>query len=593
MRNVYLYLSEGDRDQLGGKYYYKIPKFIPYPITISFGKPLPSTSTTFQVRQSVMDLGANAFQYRLVDKMTLSEAFYKGARKHPFRKCIADSSGKKLNYGMTLVSAVALANQLKEKLGDHKNIGIMLPPSVAGVLANIAVSFLNKVPVNLNYTTSKETIEVILKQCEMKYVITSRAFLEKAKIDVPGQLILMEDIVKGILRADKLKAFIQSFIVPIFMANRIIFKKSHQRSLRNLATIMFTSGSTGVPKGVMLTHFNIISNLEGLYQVFHMRDDEVFMGVLPFFHSFGFTATLWLPLISGTSAVYHYNPLDAKMIGRLVEKHTATVLKATPTFLNAYTRRCEPEQFKSLRIVVVGAEKLKAQVAYAFRDKFNIEPMEGYGCTELSPIVSLNLPDYTGPGGRQKAHKFGSIGQPLPGITIKIVNQDTFEPVTEGEKGMLLVKGPNVMKGYLNREDLTKEVIKDGWYITGDIAMIDEDGFIVITDRLSRFSKIGGEMIPHIKVEEAIHEILNTSEQKCVVASVPDERKGEKLVVICLSDVDVPSLVDGLKQSGLPNLWIPSDDCFHKVESIPLLGSGKIDLGKIKKIAKDVFGGAD
>lgn len=573
----------------GDKYYYKIPKFIPYPITISFGESLSSSASAFEVRQAVMDLGANAFEYRLADKMTLSETFYKAVRRHPLRKCIADSSGKNLNYAMTLVSAVALANQLKKKLGEQKNIGILVPPSVAGVLVNIAVSFLNKVPVNLNYTTSKETLAAIMEQCEARYVITSQSFLEKAKIEAPGELIIVEDIVKEIRRADRIKAFIESFIVPIFMANRIIFKKSQQRSLQDLATIMFTSGSTGVPKGVMLTHFNIISNLEGLYQVFHMKDNEVFMGVLPFFHSFGFTATLWLPLLSGSFAVYHHNPLDAKMIGKLVDKHKATILKATPTFLNAYTRRCEVEQFKSLRVVVVGAEKLKEQVARAFIDKFHIEPMEGYGCTELSPIVSLNLPDYTGPEGRQKAHKFGSIGQPLPGIAIRIVDQNTFEPVREGGSGLLLIKGPNVMKGYLNRDDLTKQVIKDGWYITGDIAMVDEDGFIAITDRLSRFSKIAGEMVPHIKVEEAIHQMLNTPDQKCVVTSVSDEKKGEKLVVICLPDVDVSSLTAGLKQSGLPNLWIPGEDCFHKVDAIPLLGSGKIDLGKIKQIAKEVF----
>ena len=573
-----------------GKYYYKIPKIIPYPVTVSFGQPLAANATAGQVRLAVMELASDAFQYRLADKMTLSEAFYKEARKHPFRRCVADSSGKQLTYGMTLGSAVALANSLEPKLQQQKNIGILLPPSVAAVLANIAVSFLNRVPVNLNYTTSKEALASILEQTDMRLVISSRAFLAKAKLEAPGELLYIEDIIKSISPGEKIKAFVQAFIVPILMVNRIIFKESHQRSLQDLATIMFTSGSTGVPKGVMLTHFNIISNLEGLYQVFRMRDDEVFMGVLPFFHSFGFTATLWLPLISGTSAVYHYNPLDAKMVGQLVKKYQATVLKATPTFLNAYTRRCETEQFKSLRLVVVGAEKLKAQVAYAFCDKFQLEPMEGYGCTELSPIVSINLPDYTGPGGRQKAHKFGSIGQPLPGIAVKIVDPQTFEPVSENETGLMLVKGPNVMQGYLKRPELTAEVIKDGWYVTGDIARLDEDGFIIITDRLSRFSKIAGEMVPHVKVEEVIHEILQTSDQQCVVTSVPDEKKGERLVVICIKEVDIPSLVAGLKNSGLPNLWIPGSESFHQVDEIPLLGSGKVNLGQIKKTAREVFG---
>ncbi len=572
-----------------GKYYFKRPKILPYPVTVSFGRPMPSSATAFEVRRQVMDLGSEAFQYRLADRMTLSEAFYKGARRHPFRFCVADSSGRRLSYGAALVSAVALSNRLKEKIQGRENVGILLPPSVPSVLANIAVSFLKKVPVNMNYTASKESLASVIEQTRMKRIITSRAFLEKAKLDISGEPVFLEDINAAITVPDKVLAFIQAFIVPIFMANRIIFKKSQQRSLEDLATIMFTSGSTGNPKGVMLTHFNIISDLEGLYQVFHVDERDVFMGVLPFFHSFGFTATLWLPLISGTGAVYHYNPLDAKMVGKLVRKYQASVLKATPTFLNAYTRRCEPDQLKSLRIVVVGAEKLKDTIARAFQEKFGIEPMEGYGCTELSPIVSINLPDYTGAGGRQKAHKPGSIGMPLPGVAVKIVDPDSMRPLGEGESGLLLVKGPNVMKGYLNREDLTKEVIRDGWYITGDIALLDEDGFLVITDRLSRFSKIAGEMVPHIKIEEAIHAILNASDQMCVVTSVADEKRGERLAVVCLKDVDVPSLVEELKKSGLPNLWTPDAERFHKVAAIPLLGSGKVDLGRVKQIAKDVF----
>lgn len=573
----------------GDKYYFKIPKILPYPVTVSFGKPLPSTATAFEVRQQVMELGAEAFQYRLADKMTLPEAFYKEARKHPFKFCVADSSGRKLNYAMTLVSAVALTNQLKRKLKDEMNVGIMLPPSVAGVLANIAVSFLNKVPINLNHTTSKESLDSIFRQTQMKVVIASKVFLEKAKIELPTEPVFIEEISTALSAFDKLKAFIQSFIVPIFLANRIIFKKSQGRSLEDLATIMFTSGSTGEPKGVMLTHFNIISNLEGLYQVFHMKDDEIFMGVLPFFHSFGFTATLWLPLISGTSAVYHYNPLDAKMVGKLVNQHKVTVLKATPTFLNAYLHRCEPEEFKSLRLIVVGAEKLKDATAQAFKEKFNLEPMEGYGCTELSPVVSLNLPDFTGAGDRQKARKPGSIGMPLPGIAVRIVDPDTMRPLGEGERGLLLVKGPNIMKGYLDNPEKTAQVIQNGWYITGDIAQIDEDGFITITDRLSRFSKIGGEMVPHIKIEEAIHSLLGSSEQICVVTSVPDEKKGERLAVLYVGEMDAAAIVETLKKNGLPNLWIPDAEMFYRIDAIPLLGSGKLDLGALKRRATEVF----
>lgn len=288
-------------------------------------------------------------------------------------------------------------------------------------------------------------------------------------------------------------------------------------------------------------------------------------------------------------AVYHYNPLDAKMVGKLVEQYKATVLMATPTFLNAYIRRCEPKEFETLRTVVVGAEKLKSQLAKTFQERYKIEAMEGYGATELSPICAINFPDFKQGDREQKAHKFGTIGMPLPGIAVRLVDPSTFAPVPEGTPGLILVKGPNVMKGYLNQEQLTKDVIKDGWYVTGDIGNLDEDGFITITDRLSRFSKIGGEMVPHIKVEEALHEVMRSSEPLAVVASVPDEKRGERLVVLHLNGVDVPAVVDGLRKSGLPNLWIPDEASFKPIETIPLLGSGKVDLNKIKQLAREMF----
>ena len=573
----------------GEKYYWKIPKMLPYPVTVSYGELMPARSSAFDVRNKVMELGTEAFQYRLAEKLTLSEAFFKEARRHPRKFCMADSSGKKLSYGKALISVLALTETLKEELQEQQNVGIMIPPSVAGALTNIAVGVLNKIPININYTTSEEAICSIVDQCQMKMIITSRVFIEKVQIKLPGRLIYIEDLVKGINKAVQVKAALKAFMFPTAFARKCIFGKKQDRKMEDMATIMFTSGSTGQPKGVMLTHANITSNLEGLYQVFHTRDEDVLMGVLPLFHSFGFTATLWFPLISGIGVVYHVNPLDAKMIGKLVRRHKVTILMSTPTFLNSYTRRCTEEQFKSLRTVVVGAEKLKDNVAQAFVDKFGIEPMEGYGCTELSPIVAINLPDYKEKGRRQKAHKPGKIGMPLPGVSVKIVDQDTMESKAVNESGLLFVKGPNVMNGYLNKPDLTNEVIKDGWYTTGDVANIDADGFLMITDRLSRFSKIGGEMVPHIKIEEAILSILDTTEQVCVVTSVADEKKGEKLAVLCLKDIDVASLVDELKKSDLPNLWIPDVQFFHKVDAIPMLGTGKIDLGNVKRTAKEIF----
>ncbi|MCR4337775.1 MAG: MFS transporter, partial [Candidatus Omnitrophica bacterium] len=570
-----------------GRFLYKWPKIVPYPVTISFGKALASTSSAFEIRSRVMELGADAFQYRLADKLTLPESFWREARKHPSKFCIADSSGKRLNYGLTLISSVAVARKLKEKIDQEETIGILLPPSVGGALVNIAVSILNKVPVNINYTSPQEAIASVIKQCAMQYIITSRTFLEKTGIEVTCDKILIEDIVGSISKAEKIKSTLMSLVFPAAVSHRLIFGPKDCREHEKLATIMFTSGSTGEPKGVMLTHGNITSNLEGLYQVFNIQNDDVMLGILPFFHSFGFTGTLWFPLISGIGAVYHVNPLDAKVIGKLVHDYKATILMTTPTFLSSYIRRCEPQQFKSLRMVTVGAEKLKDNLAEEFKNKFDIEPMEGYGCTELSPVVSINLPDHEKDGSIQKAQKRGTIGLPLPGIAIKIVDQNTRQLLGPGQSGLLLIKGPNVMKGYLNQPERTQEAIKDGWYSTGDVAQMDEDGFITITDRLSRFSKIGGEMVPHIKIEEAIHKVLGSAEQVAVVTSIPDERKGEKLVVFYTKDLDIPALVNGLKNDGLPNLWIPDGNLFYRIEAIPLLGSGKLDLGTIKQKAKE------
>jgi acyl-[acyl-carrier-protein]-phospholipid O-acyltransferase/long-chain-fatty-acid--[acyl-carrier-protein] ligase len=573
----------------GGKYFYKWPKIVPYPVTISFGQPLDSTSSAFEIRLRVMELGADAFEYRLEGKWTLPESFWREARKHPQTFCIADSSGKRMNYGLTLISAVALAKKLQKIVGSQENIGIMIPPSVGGVLVNIAVSMLDKVPVNLNYTASKEALKSIIKQCTMSRVITSRVFLEKIGIELACEKIYIEDLVAMISKMDQLNALFISFIFPSILSHHWIFGSGSQRKQEKLATVMFTSGSTGEPKGVMLTHGNVMSNLEGLYQVFHIKDDDVMLGILPFFHSFGFTGTLWFPLISGIGAVYHGNPLDAKVIGKMVQEHQATILMTTPTFLSSYIRRCETTQFKSLRMVTVGAEKLKDSLAEEFQQKFGIEPMEGYGCTELSPVVSINLPDHKQEDRIQKAQKRGTIGLPLPGIAVKVVDQNTKKPAGPNQSGLLLIKGPNVMKGYLHQADKTKEVIHDGWYSTGDVAQMDEDGFLMITDRMSRFSKIGGEMVAHIKIEEAIHQVLSSAEQVAVVTAVPDEKKGEKLVVLYTQELDVSQMISELKKSGLPNLWIPDAALFGRIDAIPLLGSGKLDLGAIKRKARDMF----
>jgi acyl-[acyl-carrier-protein]-phospholipid O-acyltransferase/long-chain-fatty-acid--[acyl-carrier-protein] ligase len=362
-----------------------------------------------------------------------------------------------------------------------------------------------------------------------------------------------------------------------------------ENALDSLATVIFSSGSTGEPKGVMLSHYNIGSNIEQMDQVFDLNRHDRFLGILPFFHSFGFTGTLWLPATLGVGVVFHPNPLDAKTIGPLVKHHAVTYLLATPTFLQIYLRGCAPGDFGSLRLVMTAAEKLPDRLATAFEAHFGIRPMEGYGCTECAPTVAVNAPDFRAAGFHQVGVKRGTIGHPLPGVCVRVVDAEnpwSGNPLPLGQTGLLLVRGPNVMRGYLGKPEKTTEVLRDGWYCTGDVAALDEDGFLQITDRLNRFSKIGGEMVPHIKIEEKLHELAAATEQTFVVAGLPDEKKGERLVVLHkLPDETLASCLEKLARSDLPNLWKPRADQFFRVEQFPLLGTGKLNLRKVKELA--------
>jgi acyl-[acyl-carrier-protein]-phospholipid O-acyltransferase / long-chain-fatty-acid--[acyl-carrier-protein] ligase len=339
----------------------------------------------------------------------------------------------------------------------------------------------------------------------------------------------------------------------------------------------------------MLTHYNVGSNIEQVSQVFMLNGGDRILGILPFFHSFGFMAALWMPAANGIGVVYHPNPLDSKVIGELVSRYRVTFLIATPTFLQAYMRRCSPESFGSLQYVLVGAEKLPDRIALGFEDIFGIRPLEGYGCTECSPVVTVNTRDFRAPGFRQVGGRRGKIGHPLPGITVRVIDLDTGEPVKPGTPGMLLVKGPNVMKGYLGRPEKTAEVVCDGWYTTGDVALLEEDGFLTITDRLSRFSKIGGEMVPHVRIEDKLQELAGVTEQVFAVTSLPDDKKGERIVVIStLSDEKLAPVVEKFAHCDLPALWKPRANQFFHVDALPVLGTGKIDLRGVKALASSM-----
>jgi len=576
-----------------GRYFWKLPRKTSYPLTIVFGQTMSSASKAYQVRIAVQELGAIACKLRGVYRKKLHIFFLDTVKAHPLKFCMADSTGLKFNYLKTLAIVLLLKAKLfpkkRQPMETNEMVGVLLPATCMASIINGSIMFAGKVPVNLNFTLSVEAFNSCIKQCQMNNIITSRKFLEKINLPETKQMVFLEDVNENISFIDKIKYLLISILPGVLI--RFFYVDGDKQNIDDTATVIFSSGSTGQPKGVMLSHGNIFSNIEGFYQVFDVQPNDIVIGSLPFFHSFGFTATLCFPLGSGIGAVYHPNPMDAAIIGKLTQKYKATVIIGTPTFLSAYLRKCNKEQFKTLRFVVAGAEKLKQQLADAFKEKFGIVPLEGYGATELSPIVSIGYPDYVSKDKHivQVGNKIGKVGHPLPGVAAKVVDPDSFEILPFDTEGLLLIKGPNVMKGYLNDPEKTDKTIKDGWYITGDIAIIDSDGFIKITDRLSRFSKIGGEMVPHIKIEEKLLEVLETFEPVCAVTSVEDSRKGERLVVLHEIDINIDLVLQSLSEKGLPNLWIPKKNNFYRVEEIPVLGTGKLDLKGIKTKAQELL----
>jgi len=572
-----------------GRFLWKQPRRWPYPVTINYGQPLPPTATPFQVRSAVQELLVEAWQARKARMRPLPIAFINTARNHPFRFAMADAQNPRVSFGAALVRSVFLARRLRTIWSEQRMVGLLLPPSVPGALVNYAALLLGKVPVNLNYTVSEETLASCLRQCDLKTVVTSKMFLEKLKLKLPCETVLLEEAAAKPGIGEQLAALLIAWFVPDRFLQRWLGAERKTR-LDDLATVIFSSGSTGDPKGVMLSHYNIGSNVEQLEQVFGLGRRDGVLGILPFFHSFGFTGTLGLPAVLGVGVVYHPNPLEAKAIGPLVRDHRLTFLLATPTFLQLYLRGCSAEDFGSLRVVMTGAEKLPDRLAAAFEEQFGLRPLEGYGCTECAPAVAVNTHDFRSAGFRQIGAKRGKIGHPLPGVSVRIVSPEnpwSSENLPVGQPGLMLVSGPNVMLGYLGNPEKTAEVLRGGWYITGDIAAIDEDGFLQITDRLSRFSKIGGEMVPHIKVEEKLHELAGATEQTFVVAGVPDEKKGERLVVLHkLANEKLAPCLEKLAQCDLPNLWKPHVDQFFHVDCFPLLGTGKLDLRKVKELAQ-------
>ena len=503
---------------------------------------------------------------------------------------VVDSTGAELTGGMLLARTFVLRRLLRRHVlgSDERYVGILLPPSAAAVAANLAVTFDRRIAINLNYTLTSDILNSCLAQTEITHVLTSRALLEKMPLQLNVEMVMLEDLRDRPTKIDKLIGALLAFVMPIWLLLRLF--GLHRVTNDEVMAVIFTSGSTGSPKGAELTFGNVASNIAAIIEVLHIHPHDVMIGVLPFFHAFGYTVTLWTILSVDAAAAFHVNPLDARSVAKLCRERKGTILLVTPMFLRGYIGRCDPADFATLEVLITGGEKLPKPVADAFEARFGIRPIEGYGCTETSPFIAANVPPHRAVGDQRFAAREGTVGKPSPGVRVKVIDPETDRELGVDEQGMLWVHGPNVMKGYLGKPEATARVIQDGWYRTGDIVTIDADGFIRIVGRESRFAKIGGEMVPHGVVEEALTEIIGVDEQggqKAVVVSAPDVAKGERLAVIHTPLPMPPAEVrTALARSGLPKLYIPASDSFVLVEQLPMIGTGKLDLRAINEIAQ-------
>ena len=572
----------------GGKYFTKIPRFFPYPVTVAFGTPIPAQDADIgTVRQALLDLGEFCYGERPIIRGHLGYASLRGLKHKQFDVAIIDGTDEsEITHGMLLAVSIALSRYLKQNC-PNRRIASVLPTNSGAVIANLAIMLAGKVPVNLNFTAGRDSLEAAVRIAELDTVITARIFAKKfPDFPFPENVINLDTLLPS-LKPWIIFWRVLIVLLPWWVLTRILGVPS--KGDREEAVILFTSGSSGEPKGVVLSHRNILANVSQFSSMLNLNRSDTLLASLPYFHSFGCTVTLWYPLIEGVRLVTFPNPLDTPKGSELIDRYKITMLLATPTFLRGYLRRTEPSQLASLKLIVTGAERLPNELAAAMKEKFNKEVYQGYGLTETSPVVSVNLPEppKAKPNDNvQPSSRLGSAGKLAPGITAQIRDPESGATLHLHETGMLWLKGPNIFEGYLHDPERTAEAVQDGWFKTGDLARFDEDGFLYIEGRLTRFSKIGGEMIPHETLESKINAVLELpkdADRVIVVCGVPDEAKGEALVLLTTLDLTAQDLRTKLLAAGVPILWIPK--VIRKVESFPVLGTGKLDIKRCKDIA--------
>ena len=567
-------------------------------VSVSFGEMMPIHATAAEVKKAVFDLSVQSWRAYARTLPSIQEAWMASAKETGKNLCMADSTGVELNGHRFIAGTLLIASKLKSKIGSIPNTGIILPTSVGGSMGNMALLTLGKTIVNLNYSSGTPSLLHALKMANIETVVTSRQFIVKLKakgFDLSEvlesvQVVYLEDIKMEITKAESIVKLLVVKLMPVWMLK--LFYVNGKKS-QDTAAILFSSGSEGTPKGIELTHKNIMGNIKQITTLLNPDDRDVMLGTLPIFHSFGLTVTTLLPLVEGIPVVCHPDPTDGFGIGKIAAKYEATMLFATATFFRLYTRnrKLHPLMFKDLRIVIAGAEKLPGEIRKAFKEKFGHEIYEGYGATETTPVASVNIPDVLllDTWKPQIGNKPGTVGLPVPGSSFKIVDPERFEELPTGTEGMVLIGGTQIMKGYLGDPEKTASVIKemDGirWYVTGDKGRLDEDGFLTIVDRYSRFAKIGGEMVSLGLVEQEISKIIS-EEEKIAVTAIPDEKKGEAIVLLFEGERELDEVMHAIGTLGMNPLFIPSKA--YKVDEIPVLGTGKADFKGSKALAQEL-----
>jgi acyl-[acyl-carrier-protein]-phospholipid O-acyltransferase/long-chain-fatty-acid--[acyl-carrier-protein] ligase len=577
----------------GGKSFWKLPKQFPRPIGVVIGKPFPATEHA-KTRARLLELAAEAFAMRASIDGHLGREVAEGLAKKGGAIALVDRTAARCEFsGATLLAlGWAFAAELKLRTTSPR-VAIVLPPGVAAAVANLGCVLAGKVPVNLNFSLGREQALSCLQRAEVDLVVTAGTFrskLSERSPDFPwGDHVLdIADFLATHSRGDRACRVSLIRCLPTSWVLAVMGLPKHGGDSE--AALLFTSGSSGQPKGVRLSHRNILANLRQIDDADILPDAAVLLSSLPVFHSFGFTIGLWYALSRTPRLVTLPSPLDSAAAVKAIKEEKVTVVVGTPTFLRPYLRRGTAADFASLEWAVVGAEKCPVDLADAFATQLETPILEGYGITETSPVLAVNVPDRLdpeGPGGVWLGNVRGSVGRPVIGVAVRFLDPETGEVLPNGQVGLLEIKGANIFMGYLDAEQTAKAMTPDGWYRTGDLGRMDEDGFLYLAGRLSRFSKIGGEMVPHGTVEDALRKVLNlaqSAEIKVAVASTADPAKGEQLVVLHVDDLDAEAIRSALAAEGLANLWIPK--VFKKVPVIPILGTGKLDLNKLRELAQ-------